>query len=292
MNNNKVLTFFLVIIVGVITGFSILVSILKAVNVATSPFGKKLNEIALTQRSIEQKLSAQASAPAPSPSVDNNDQTAQLLKRIDMMERRIAVLEQRKAGNDNDNAPAFQQPPQEDYGKAYDIPVGQSYVHGKKDAPVTIVEFMDFQCPFCGRFHPPVAEILKVYPDDVSYIIKNFPLPFHPQARPAAKAALAAGEQGKYFEMADKLLENQQALNEDKFKEIAKGIGLNVDKFMKDYKDKDAEWEKRIQADMELMQKVDVRGTPTFFINGHKTMARDTNSFKAEIDKILKEKKK
>ncbi len=184
------------------------------------------------------------------------------------------------------------QPPSEDFSKVYDLDVSHARIRGNKNAVVTIVEFVDFQCPFCQRFHPMVTEALKAYPKDVNYVLRNYPLPFHPQAKPAAKAALAAAEQGKYFEMADALLQGGADLNEGKFQELAKNLGLNVSKFMKDYKEKDAQWEDVIQKDMTLAAQVDVRGTPTYYINGHKTMARDFNSYKTEIDKILNELKK
>ena len=179
-------------------------------------------------------------------------------------------------------------PPSEDFSKVYNIESGHSYIKGPENAPVTIVEVLDLQCPYCAHFHPELMETLKSYPEGkIRYMIKNFPLPFHPQARPAAKAALAAGEQGKYWEMVDKLLEHGRELSEAKFAEIAKELGLNVEKFLKDYKQKDDLWEKYISEDFALCRKIDVRGTPTFFINGRKTQARDAASFKIGIDKIL-----
>lgn len=217
--------------------------------------------------------------------------------KVQVLEQRVAVLEGQLKGlqmifaqarNADNPAPAQQMPPPEDYTRIYEIPQAQSYVRGNQNAKVTIVSFTDFQCPFCARFHEPILEVLKAYPSDVKYVLKNFPLPFHPMARPAAKAALAAGEQGKYYEMADLLLKNGSALSEDKFKEIAKEIGLDVDKFMKDLKEKDAQWEKIIQDDMTLGNNVAVRGTPTYYINGRKTLARDVDNFKKEIDAILK----
>jgi len=180
-----------------------------------------------------------------------------------------------------------QAPPSEDLNKVHSIPVDHSYVRGAKDAPVTIVEFVDFQCPFCSKFHPPVTQAINAYPGKVNYIIKNFPLAFHQQAKSAAKAAMAAGEQGKYYEMADLLLDNSRSLNEDKYKELAGQLGLNVEKFLKDYKEKDSQYEDMIAKDMKLGEQVAVRGTPTFYINGRKTNARDLDSFKAEIDQIL-----
>ena len=181
--------------------------------------------------------------------------------------------------------------PADEYTKIHQIDLGTSSIKGPKNAPVTIVEFMDFQCPFCLRFHPVIEEILKTYPEKVNYVLKNFPLNFHPQAKPAAKAALAAKEQGKYWEMVELLLQNNKNLTDEKFEELAKSLGLNTEKFMKDYKEKDAEWEKLIQEDMALAQKVAVRGTPTFYINGRKTKARDLATFKKEIDEILNKKK-
>ena len=212
-----------------------------------------------------------------------------------LLEQRVAALETQLKGlqdlidkvknQPNNNQPG---PPQEDLTKVYDIPVEGSTVIGAKNAPVTIVEFVDFQCPFCSRFHPPVEEVLKTYPDKVNYIIKNYPLPFHPMAKPAAKATLAANEQGKYREMVNAILEDNSNLSEDKFKELAKKIGMNVDKFMKDFKDKDAQWEAVLKKDLALVDKVQVMGTPTFFLNGRKTTARDFGTFKVEIDEVLK----
>ncbi len=231
------------------------------------------------------------------------DQLTETVRSLKQVEAHLAVIEKHA-----DTVAAFfknvedqnkrmqgqqrQQGPTEDYSKVYEIDPGSSPIRGKKDAPVTIVAFMDFQCPFCQRFHPPIIETLKAYPDKVRYILKNYPLPFHPQARPAAKAALAAGEQGKYYEMADLLLSSGTNLTDAHFEELAKQLGLDVEKFKKDYKEKDANWEKILNDDMALGSKVDVQGTPTFFINGRKTMARDFNSFKTEIDKILSEQPK
>jgi len=216
-----------------------------------------------------------------------------LTSKLDSIEQRLSKLETQWTNLQNtvkQQAKGIPARPTEDYSKVHQIDAAHSYVIGKKDAPVTIVEFLDFQCPFCARFHKPLAEIIKQYPNDVNYVVKNFPLSFHPQARPAAKAAFAAGLQGKYEEMANALLDNGKSLSDEKFKEIAGNIGLNVDQFLKDYKDKDAQWEDYIKKDMALGSKIGVRGTPTFFINGRKTRARDTATWKKEIDEILKKK--
>jgi len=207
-----------------------------------------------------------------------------LESRIQSLEKQIRGIRDRREGN---NKPANQRPPQEDFSKVYDIPANHSPIIGKKDAPITLVEFVDIQCPFCARFHPPLAEAAKAYPDKVNYIVKNFPLPFHSEARSAAKVAFVAAQQGKYAEMLDLLLENNKQLNMPTYERLAKELGLNMDKFRKDLKEKDKLWEDYINKDMALGSKSDVRGTPTFFINGRKTRARDVESFKKEIEAIL-----
>lgn len=184
-------------------------------------------------------------------------------------------------------APVRQAPPGPDPSTVHDIPVAHTPVIGSKTAKVTIAEFMDLECPFCARFHPPIKQVLEAYPNDVNYLIKNFPLNFHPHAKPAAKAALAAAEQGKYAQMIDKILENRTALGPETYKRVAGEIGLNVAKWEKDLKNNDAKYEDIIAKDMRLAGQVGVRGTPTFYINGKITAARDFASLKAEIDQIL-----
>ncbi|HNV23966.1 MAG TPA: thioredoxin domain-containing protein, partial [Candidatus Omnitrophota bacterium] len=216
---------------------------------------------------------------------------AELEKRVAELEGQWNKLKAVFQGLGQGQGPQAPQPPQEDFSKVYDIPVMHSFVRGNKDAAITIVEFVDFQCPFSARFYGPLKETLQAYPQDVQFILKNFPLDFHPQAKPAAKAAFAAGEQGKYYEMADMILENARELSDAKYKEFAEKLGLDVAKFEKDFKEKDAAYEDMIQKDMELGNNVDVRGTPTFYLNGKKTMARSLDAFKKEIDEILKNKK-
>jgi protein-disulfide isomerase len=205
-----------------------------------------------------------------------------LTVRVDNLEAQVKGLKQVPGRQ------APQQPPAEDLSKVYDLPVADSYVLGKADAKITIVEFADFQCPFCARFHPLINEVYKAFPNDVKIIIKNYPLAFHPNARSAAKAAFAAGEQGKYFEMADLVIAGGADLSDEKYKEFAGKIGLNVERFVQDMKGKDAAFEKKIEADVALAGKSDVRGTPTYFINGKKTSARSPEAWTAEIQALLK----
>ncbi len=184
-------------------------------------------------------------------------------------------------------APARQGPAPEDYSKVYALPIAESPVRGDPDGPVTIVEFSDFQCPFCARAAPLIADVLKKYPKGVRFVYKQFPLPMHPMARPAAQASLAAQEQGKFWEMHDVLVDNQPSLDVAKFPEYAKKAGLDVARFKRDLEQKKAEYDKRIDAEMSLGQSSDVRGTPTLYIGGKKVSARTLDGMSTMIDQEL-----
>jgi len=160
---------------------------------------------------------------------------------------------------------------------------------GPSDATVTIVEFSDFQCPFCKRVLPTVEEIMKEYQGKVRLAFRHNPLPFHPQALPAAKAASAANKQGKFWEMHDLLFNNQQELTDANFKKWAKQLKLNVAKFEKD--EKDAATQKTIDTDSAFARANGASGTPSFFINGVLLVgAQPIERFKEVIDSLLKEK--
>ncbi len=178
------------------------------------------------------------------------------------------------------------QKPQVDYNKVFDLPVGTSAVKGDKDGAVTITEFSDFQCPYCSKVQPTLNGVLKAYPAGVKLVFKDFPLSFHKQAKNAAKAARAAGEQGKYWEMHDILFANYNKMTDDGFKGYAETLGLDVEKFMADFGS--TKYDKLIQDDINLGSKSGVRGTPTLFINGKRMRGRAINDFKATIDGILK----
>ncbi len=222
-------------------------------------------------------------------------QQKEILIVQEKIEKRLQNIE--KQGKDLQTAikklksPPGEEREEEDYLKIHEINIDNSPLLGKKEAPVTIVEFIDIQCPFCARFHPLVVEAVNAFPDKVKAVVKNYPLPFHQQAIPAAKAALSAGEQGKYWEMLDGLLKNSSNLNEKEFNTLAKNLGLNMKKFQKDLKDNDAQWQEHIQKDISLGNRVEVRGTPTIYINGRKTKARSLDSFKSEIEAILNARK-
>jgi protein-disulfide isomerase len=208
-------------------------------------------------------------------------------KQDEILQRLSAIEEGQKKLQ---GAPARAARAEEDYDKTYTIAVAGSPVRGKLDAPVTIVEFSDFQCPFCAKSNPIVAGVLKKYPDKVNYVYKQFPLAFHAAARPAALASLAAQEQGKFWEMHDVLFANQATLDASKLEEFAKQAGLDVARFKRDLEAKKADYEKRIDAELALGQSVDVRGTPALYVGGKKVRVRTVEGMSAMVDEQLKPK--
>ncbi len=182
-------------------------------------------------------------------------------------------------------------------GDSTKIPIGDSPVKGKATAPITIVEFSEFQCPYCARGNNTMDELLKKYPNDVKVVFKHFPLAFHQQAPGASKLAMAAGEQGKFWEMHDLLFQNQKELKgktDDQLKEwgagLGKQLGLDANKLKADF-DK-PEFQKQIDADMALGKELAVRGTPHFFVNGERVKgAQPATAFEAIIKRQLEEAK-
>ena len=157
---------------------------------------------------------------------------------------------------------------------------------GPVDAPVTVVEFSDFQCPYCTKAAEAVDEIKKAYPDKVRVVFRQFPLSFHKDAHLAAQAALAAGEQGKFWEYHDLLFANQQALGREDLEKYAKEVGLDMKKFTTALDE--GTYKEQVDKDLELGKQVAVQGTPTMFLNGQRVAnATDFNSIKVMIDKEL-----
>lgn len=160
---------------------------------------------------------------------------------------------------------------------------------GEEDAPVTIIEFSDFECPFCGRFYTQTLGQIKenyIKTGKVKLVYRDFPLSFHANAQKAAEAAECAGEQGKYFEMHDKLFEEGVSGGVASFKQYAKDIGLNTDDF-DDCLDS-GKMEDEVQKDFSDGQKAGVQGTPAFFINGKSIVgAQPYSVFEQAIEQEL-----
>ena len=150
---------------------------------------------------------------------------------------------------------------------------------GNADAPVTIIEFSDFQCPYCSRAANTVAQILEKYPNDVKFVFQHFPLNFHPWAKPAAIATECAANQSHdaYWTLHDKYFENQKAINPgnviEKSKEYLADHDLDMDKWSDCAENKESDEYKAasaaVDAAMATGQKHGVSGTPGFFVNGH-----------------------
>ena len=142
-------------------------------------------------------------------------------------------------------------------------------VLGDDDAPITIIEFSDYECPFCTRFYlNTLPQIKSEYIDTgkVKLIYRDYPLGFHANAQKAAEAAECAGEQGKYYEMHDKLFDEGVDGGVSSFKQYAKEIGLNAEEFNECLDS--GEMASEVQKDFQDGQRAGVQGTPTFFING------------------------
>ncbi|HEX9942387.1 MAG TPA: thioredoxin domain-containing protein [Thermoanaerobaculia bacterium] len=137
---------------------------------------------------------------------------------------------------------------------------------GPANAPVTIVEFSDFQCPFCSRLTPTLKQVEEKYGNKVRIVFRQYPLPFHQNAQKAAEASLCAADQGKFWEMHDAMFANQQALGVDQLKAKAAELGLKADQFNQCLDS--GKHAATIQADMKEGSAAGVSGTPAMFING------------------------
>lgn len=210
------------------------------------------------------------------------------LGEIEETQKEILAKVEKIEQNQNKMLKFFEprRPPKENPNKVYNIPLGNSPVKGNMSAKATIVEFSDFQCPYCSRLQPTLKQVLDAYPNDVRLVYKQFPLDFHKQAKNASKAALAAGEQGKFWEMHDLLFEKFNALSEAMFTEFAVKLGLDNEQFEADYNS--TKYDKQIQDEINLGMASGVRGTPTLYLNGKKMSDRSFNDFKTAIDSILK----
>ncbi len=163
------------------------------------------------------------------------------------------------------------------------VSIGDSPVLGDMDAPVTIIEYSDYQCPFCARNHTTVfPQIKEEYIDTgkVRFVMRENPLTsIHRDAFGASMAALCAGDQDQYWEMADQLFANQRALSTDNLKSYAADLGLDTDSFNECLDSK--KYEGQVQADLASGAKLGMRGTPGFFIG--KTDAEDPDKANLEV---------
>nr|WP_288808421.1 thioredoxin domain-containing protein [uncultured Sphingobacterium sp.] len=145
----------------------------------------------------------------------------------------------------------------------------KDHIQGNGNADVTIVEYGDYQCPHCGAAHPILKKMMAELGSQIRLVFRNFPLSeMHEYARPAALAAEAAGQQGKFWEMHDAIYENQSSLSTRLFMDLAERLGLDVDNFKSAMQDQSLD--EKVEGDFESGMMSGVNGTPTFFVNGEK----------------------
>jgi protein-disulfide isomerase len=173
-------------------------------------------------------------------------------------------------------------------GPAQQINLDHAPGKGPTTAPVSLVEFSDFECPYCGMAAPLARQLAEAYPTQVRFAFKHYPLPMHKESPLAHEAALAAGDQGKFWEMHDALFAGQDKLTREDLIAKAKQLGLDVRRFTKDLDSH--RFKTQVDADRQEGNRLGVDGTPFFFINGHAISgAVDLPTFKKLIDSALKE---
>lgn len=167
-------------------------------------------------------------------------------------------------------------------------PLEESPVFGNANAPVKIVEFTDFECPFCGEAQPALQEVLRAYPNQVSLIFKNFPLSMHRHAHTAHLAAMCAYEQGKFWEYRNILFQNQRALKRTDLVTYAERLGLHLEPFGQCLDEE--KYALKIEQDFNEGIRRGVMGTPTFLINGKPFSGpRTFAGFRRSIEEALAE---
>ena len=208
---------------------------------------------------------------------------AAVAERLTAIETKLADLEKARPAA----APARAERPSLPPAEALKIiQVSGAPIRGNPSAPVTIVEYGDFQCPYCEKSRPTLKQILETYPQQVRILFKHFPLSFHREAMNGHRASLAAGEQGKFWEMHDMIFADPKQLAPETLRKYAETLGLDMTKYDADYKSEGVA--KKIEADQAEGRKALVRGTPAFFVNGKMISgAQPFEAFKREIDAAL-----
>lgn len=148
------------------------------------------------------------------------------------------------------------------------LPVGtRDHIQGPNNAPVTLVEYSDFECPHCGWAYPIIKEVRKRLSDQLRFVYRHFPIStVHPHAKSAAEAAEAAGVQGKFWDMHNYLFEHQNALDDEHLRQYAIALGLNMERYDKDMAEHT--YAQKVREDFLSGVRSGANGTPAFFING------------------------
>lgn len=183
---------------------------------------------------------------------------------------------------DDTTAAAADQPIQR-----YDVPVDDDPAIGPDNAAITIIEFSDYECPYCQRWHAETfKQILRDFPDQVRIVYRDFPLGNHPNATPAAEAANCANEQGQFWAFHDMLFSGTVALGSEGYSQAAQSLGLDMTQFEQCVSER--RFSAEVQADLEFAVNLGVNSTPTFFVNGMPVVgAQPYSVFKEVIEKEL-----
>ena len=167
----------------------------------------------------------------------------------------------------------------------------KDWVKGRREADVVLIEYGDFQCPACAVYFPLVAQLHQEFGDKIAFVYRHFPLSqIHAQAELAARATEAAGKQGKFWEMHDRIFENQanwagQSSAGEMFLQYALALELDPDKFKSDLETEEVR--ERVRSDFQDGIKYGVNSTPTFFLNGKRVQPRTYGEFKNLIKQVL-----
>ncbi len=175
--------------------------------------------------------------------------------------------------------------PPDDADVVYDIDISLNPSLGPKAAVISIVEFSDFQCPYCAGIQSTLKRVLETFPNDVRLVFKQYPLNIHAYARQAAVASLIAHEQGKFWELHDKMFQNFTAINEENLHAWATEIGLDMEAFSRAMHT--GQYDTMVRKDMADGAAANVIGTPTLFMNGKKINDRSFEGFKKIIQEEL-----
>lgn len=264
---------------------------------------RRLDEVSMQQQQLIANLESQWAQERGSGNAEPPRSEAQELERYSKVTQQLDVLrlELDELSQDMRDLKHSLNPPsvgaakrragRPDPSSRYRVDVGNSHVRGRNDALVTIVAFVDFQGPFCKRVQPTLEAIRKQYGRNVRIVHKHNPLPMHNRAQPAAIAAEAAGNQGKFWQMHDLLYQDPRALSDENLEKYARELGLDMRKFARDLQD--PEILKRIKAEQTQGAVVGARGTPAFFINGRfLSGAQPLDAFEKTIDAALVEARK
>ena len=173
-----------------------------------------------------------------------------------------------------------------DEEEVVDVSIDDDAIRGDENAKITIIEFSDYECPYCTKAEATMKKILKNYEGKVRWIYRDFPMSYHKDSQLAAEASEAAHTQGKYWEYHDLLYKNNDSLKKESLIKFAEELGLDMDKFKKDLESR--KYKDEVEKDASDAVEAGVDGTPSFFINGRKIVgAQPYEEFARVIDEEL-----